>query len=178
MCKYIWPKDRIKYHFRTCSCEVRRIGTRLGFSVGAHHVHVRDPQTGATESGTRASSLARAQTPSPQQYGAAFFPSLQHVAAKDQTRQSGTPSLCVAAYSTNISSFSIGELESLTHAAQNISLQQHQCMCLAAGNSEGPNSIPRLRGRQPSRREARRLVRPCRPSISPGFATPICPHSG
>ena len=106
-------------------------------------------RTGATESGTCALSLARAQTPSPQLQCVAPYPPLQLAAAKDQTRQSDTFSLRIEAYITNISSFMFGE--SLTHAAQHRSWQQPKCSYPVEYNSEGPN---RRCGRQPSRREA------------------------
>ena len=120
--------------------------------------------------------MAPAQTPSAQLQCAAACPPLQHAAARDQTRQLGTPSLCSAACSTNVSSLSTGG--SLTHAAEHRSWQKPECSYPVAYNSEGPNRRPRPRGRQSSRREACTLARPFRASSCPKIETLIGQRSG
>ena len=43
-CEYVRPENFVEYISRTYSCEVRRISTPLGFSVGAHHIHELAPR--------------------------------------------------------------------------------------------------------------------------------------
>ena len=148
-CKYVRYENCIEYLVRTYNWKVWRI----------YHLQRRgNPRRriGATDSCIHASSWDRAQTPSPQLHAAQSSLPLHHAAARDQTRQSGTPSVCVEVRSTNISLFIIGG--SLTHATQNRSLQQPQCMCLSGGNSTGVKRTPPPFLWQPSPPEVRALA--------------------